>query len=437
MKLRYGFLAGLMLFAQPVVATETVEMADWLSPTIVDGSNYGIYPTDFYLNATEPIGDIQLDELIENVTQKLANLSLTIDENWLEGETFVAQTRADVVNRLFNSVAIYKEVTATSAVDYFVENELLLGDYDGLRLDDFCTTVEALTLATRFINHMHSEFEAGSKGLAWQVQNNGNTVYLLGSIHIGTPDLYPINQKLEQAFLESDTLVVEANILSDNQEEMLYFMQVMMYEEGSLLDDIDDEMYLKIEQASEKIGIPTQDLLMYKPWALGNTLELFSMLIDEDGEDIKQAMGIDAYYLGKAMEYEKEIVELEGIINQAEFFNNLSLGGQLEYLDLTIDSILNPAEVSNGEIFNTWIDYWVQGDIEGFREMMEIDTTTEVGQMLIGKRDKEMAQKISQMLETEGENTYFVVVGAAHLLSDGTVIDNLEGYGYNVELFYQ
>ena len=44
-----------------------------------------------------------------------------------------------------------------------------------------------------------------------------------------------------------------------------------------------------------------------------------------------------------------------------------------------------------------------------------------------------MAQYIDQLLKAEGNNTYLVVLGAAHFVSDYDVIDRLEKAGYVVE----
>ncbi|MGA2330770.1 MAG: TraB/GumN family protein, partial [Syntrophales bacterium] len=50
---------------------------------------------------------------------------------------------------------------------------------------------------------------------------------------------------------------------------------------------------------------------------------------------------------------------------------------------------------------------------------------------LIYKRNRNMAQKIEGYLKTNG--TYFVVVGAVHLLGDKGIIQLLKDKGYSVE----
>src|SRR5690606_21230816 len=99
-----------------------------------------------------------------------------------------------------------------TAVDYFLERGMLLGTGDGLALDRAITTEEVAIFATRLVRDTFDQLDAGGKGVAWKVENNGNVVYLLGSIHIGSPDLYPIHKDLLDAFYGSDAAYFEINM---------------------------------------------------------------------------------------------------------------------------------------------------------------------------------------------------------------------------------
>jgi len=46
------------------------------------------------------------------------------------------------------------------------------------------------------------------KSFLWKVQSKTSTAYVLGSLHLATKDIYPLNQKIENAFDQSDSLVV-------------------------------------------------------------------------------------------------------------------------------------------------------------------------------------------------------------------------------------
>lgn len=48
-------------------------------------------------------------------------------------------------------------------------------------------------------------------------------------------------------------------------------------------------------------------------------------------------------------------------------------------------------------------------------------------------RDKNMANKLAELLEAEGKSTHFVVIGAAHFVTKDMVLDQLKKKGYTVE----
>ncbi len=50
------------------------------------------------------------------------------------------------------------------------------------------------------------------KSFLWKIQSKTNTVYVFGSIHYLKKEFYPLDEKIENAFDQSDILVVEANI---------------------------------------------------------------------------------------------------------------------------------------------------------------------------------------------------------------------------------
>lgn len=51
---------------------------------------------------------------------------------------------------------------------------------------------------------------------AWRIQDKeaGATVFLMGSIHVGKKEFYPLPQVIEKAFRESDALAVEVDTSS-------------------------------------------------------------------------------------------------------------------------------------------------------------------------------------------------------------------------------
>ena len=50
------------------------------------------------------------------------------------------------------------------------------------------------------------------KAMFWKVSSADNVAYLLGSIHLGSKDMYPLAKEIEDAFERSAALIVEVDI---------------------------------------------------------------------------------------------------------------------------------------------------------------------------------------------------------------------------------
>ena len=422
------------------------QISVWSVWTLNEGENYHIFPMEWYYDSFQKeITDERLEVLLQGVSNKFASLGLEVKKDYTNEPIKDKRTRRGVVEALFSTLEKYEGIESSSGVEYFEQQGLLLGTKQGLELDSVCTTEQAVVLATRFIEHTYKGLGAGAKGFTWQVKKGGNTVYLLGSIHVGTSDMYPLNSDLKEAFSKADTLVVEANILAQD-EQMNQFIQMAMYSDGTTIKDhISKDTYDKLVKVLPTFKLSEDQMGQFKPWSVANDLNTINMSQSGTIEGSQEAAtrGVDMYFLLRGMGEEKSTVELEGLIYQAQLFDNLSAEYQEDYLNTVLDGILNPGvgeEISQTDLVAAWQQDWISGDIEGFKasygKLMEGDSD-ELTEMLFGVRDKDMAEKIAKMLEQEGENTYFVVVGAGHFTVADTVLDQLKEKGYEVKTFYQ
>lgn len=425
---------------------QTPQISKWALWTLNEGENYGIFPMEWYYdNFQGQITAEKLQILLQGVDHKFASLELKVKKDYIKEPIDNPLTRRGVIEALFATLAKYEGIEDSSGVDYFKQQGLLSGTKQGLELDSVCTTQQAVVLAIRFVEHTYKGLDAGAKGFAWQAKKGGNTVYLLGSIHVGTSEMYPLSNTLKEAFSKADTLVVEANILTQN-EQMNQFIQMAMYADGTTIKDhVSKETYDKLVKALTTFKLPIDQMQQFKPWSIANDLNVISTSQTGTIEGAQEAatQGVDMYFLLRGMGEEKRTVELEGLIYQGKLFDNLSAEYQEDYLNAVLDSILNPAteeEISEVDLIAEWQQDWIAGDIEGFKasyaKLMEGDSD-ELSEMLFGVRDKDMAEKIAKMLEQEGENTYFVVVGAGHFTVEGTVLDQLKEKGYDIKPLYK
>ena len=66
------------------------------------------------------------------------------------------------------------------------------------------------------------------KGAYLESHSGDNTIYLLGSIHLGSKDMYPLPKEFEDAYASSKTLIVEVDLNNLDMQKM----QAMMLSKG-------------------------------------------------------------------------------------------------------------------------------------------------------------------------------------------------------------
>src|SRR5919106_2628752 len=102
-----------------------------------------------------------------------------------------------------------------------------------------------------------------SKHFLWKVEApNGNTAYLVGSIHVLTPDAYPLPAPIDKAFAESKTLVEEVDLdeMSDPMQMMAALSKAMLTGGQTLDQLISKETYAEVAKRAEAYGMPMMAL---------------------------------------------------------------------------------------------------------------------------------------------------------------------------------
>ncbi|MGG4495398.1 TraB/GumN family protein [Brevibacillus reuszeri] len=421
-------------------------ISQWSIPTLHEGEKYGIFPLSWYYDGTfqKPITTDKFQALVADTTKKLDGLGLKKKGTLPASPAAGTITRETVTRTLYAILTQYElpqafEIDKYSANEYLQKKGIVQGTPRGLQLDQPSTTEQAAVLASRLVAYAYDTAQAGAKGLLWKATKGENTLYLLGSIHLGNPDMYPLSKEVREAFTASDSLFVEVNMASANPEDMKYFTDSMMLTDGTTLEDhISKETYEKLQKVLDKLELPMQAFETVKPWAITTSLSMSTLV--SSPEDMNQAatLGVDMYFLQSAMLTDKPIEELEGLKLQSDVFNNVPMSIQEKEMNDALDAILNPtaAQQKNADEFTKWQQQWAKGDVDGFtksftssQDFVESDSA----KRLFGERDKNMATKIAALLDKKGKSTYFVVVGAGHFVLKDMIIDQLKQKGYQVE----
>jgi len=265
------------------------------------------------------------------------------------------------------------------------------------------------------------------KVFGWKVQSPTATAYLVGSIHVAKPDLYPLSPKLENAFASSANLVVEVDVAAGGADIAQKMMLKATYPDGDSIDQHVSQAILQQADAElQKSGLMLPMFAQFRPWFIAQTI----LLMESQRLGYSPNNGIDLYFLGKA-KGRKKVLELETADFQLDVLNGMTHREQELFLTYTLKEIGN-TEKNLQETFTAW----KQGDTAQMEKMAadlgkQVPELQAVQRKLIDERNVTMAQKVDAWLKTQ--DTYFIVVGSAHLVGDNGILNLLKKAGYTIE----
>ncbi len=109
---------------------------------------------------------------------------------------------------------------------------------------------------------------ASGKSFLWKVHSGSKLVYLAGSVHALSPDVYPLSPAFEQAFSASDTLVEEIDLGGSGVAGAAPALLAKgMYVDGRRFDSVVSKETAAIVAARLKdSGLPVEMFQVMKPW---------------------------------------------------------------------------------------------------------------------------------------------------------------------------
>ena len=270
-------------------------------------------------------------------------------------------------------------------------------------------------------------FSYDDKSFLWKVQSSRSTVYLLGSIHFLKEDAYPLNQTIEEAYEASDKLAVEANINELGNLNLNALADNAFYKgDDQIQKHVAPETYRLITKESKTLGMPIELIRMQKPWFLALSFQAMELV----RLGYSPQHGVDYHFLTKA-KGKKKILELESLDEQLALLSGFSDREQEEFLLYTLNTLS-----SMESQVDSLVRAWKSGNVKGMESIIS-DTAAQDGSIaalfrkLFDERNIKMASTIQGYLTSGG--TYFVIVGAGHLIGERGVVELLKAKGYEVE----
>jgi hypothetical protein len=266
------------------------------------------------------------------------------------------------------------------------------------------------------------------RGLLYEVRSDAGTVYLFGTIHVGKPEFYPLDAKVNGAFAASSALYLEVNLSDASLVTSASTMAT--YPEGTSLDrTLSPSAKTRLYGALERYGLPREAAIRMKPWMLGQTL----LLMEAARRGYDPAYASELHLLGLATAQRKEVRGLETLGEQFAIFDRMPESAQQRFLEDIVDALDSPRMAMD---LDALVAAWSHGDAreleyELARERSEGTAfARDVLPRLVDDRNRTMAERIADIVRSG--RTTFVAVGALHLVGENGVVALLRARGFTV-----
>jgi len=268
----------------------------------------------------------------------------------------------------------------------------------------------------------------------WSIQlgepgeEGAGRIYLLGSIHLGEPQMMDLGPIVDRAYRDSDELVVEVDLSQLGKEESLAMARRHgMYEPPETLrDHVSRETWRALDAYMLQRGIPRPAFEGFRPWLAALTVAVIEF--HEMGYDPQ--FGVDRVLIDRS-QGRKPITALETAEGQYGMLAGLPAEIQEQMLREMLDRVGDFREDAV-----RMVSAWQTGDDAALEQVALRTLHDDPGyaafyERVVFERNRRMTERL---LEASADGrTRFVVVGAAHLLGDRGILADLASRGYKVE----
>lgn len=279
------------------------------------------------------------------------------------------------------------------------------------------------------------EEKAPVQGICYRITGGRNPMVILGSIHVGSPEMEPYGQHILDAMAQADTFVFECD--NESPEVAAQSLAMMTLTSGTLQDSVSPELWPMLMDACKEARLNPDTLVAYKPWAVTSMLTTAAAAREMGARSSRQAVsqGVEQEVLSHVGD--RDIRYLETAVAQLSLMDGFSPELQQALLHQGCQAILEPKETTS---LSQWPLWWRDGDAQSFAKEYSQDDSLpphllqEYHQALVSTRNQHMAEALAQMLEEENPHSFFVTIGLMHLvLPEDSVLYELEQLGYTVE----
>ncbi|GGA66749.1 conjugative transfer protein GumN [Neiella marina] len=267
----------------------------------------------------------------------------------------------------------------------------------------------------------------GASPALYLAQKGDTKIYLLGSIHAGREDFYPLASHIQQAFQDADELLLELtpDQMTPQQLQAAMMKFGVLSSPKPLQDRMTSATYDQIKTVIADAGLPAHQLIFMRDWAI--LIQLTVATIQKMGLAADQ--GVDQHFSTLAASAGKPMRGLETLEQQFEILASMDeLGPELLYKDF----------VNELSYAKNWLQAvesaWRNGDAARLNSLyQEYDERQQQADFMSKlNRDRNKNWRDQLVLLPTGK-TYMMVVGDMHIHANDSVLDFLKESDFEVK----
>ncbi len=259
----------------------------------------------------------------------------------------------------------------------------------------------------------------------WKASKNGQTVYLGGTIHVLRAQDYPLPPEFHQAYANSQALTFETDIEGlQSPAIQVEVIKLLSYSDDKTLKSVmSEKTYAKLNEKAKSLGLSLEYMRKAKPGMIMSALTMIEL--QKMGVTQK---GIDLFFSEKAKADGKKQLQLETVREQLEFMSSIGIGNE----EIFYQKLLKDLD-STQNIFLDMLKYWKNGNSKALNEIVNLEMKAEYPKMyktLLTDRNNRWMPVVESYFKTP--EIEFVLVGAAHLIGEDGLVEQLKRKGYQV-----
>ena len=258
----------------------------------------------------------------------------------------------------------------------------------------------------------------------WKIRDDNSGIWLFGSFHILPEGTVWRTELFDRILRDAERVVFEADVRPAAVAQLGVEAFVRgIYVDGTMLTDaLDEAMESRLREKAAAIDLPLGPVLAMRPWMATNTITLQALAaIGYHAEGVE--------FLLQPQLPESRLGFLETGDQQLDVLAGAPEAEQIAMLIATLDQL-----ETLPKLMGKTLESWTKGTPDKFGDLflMEMDGFEEAFlDRVIYARNRNWMTPLETMLAENQEN--LVIVGAAHLIGDGSVLDLLGRAGYEIE----